>query len=268
MPPVRFLTVEAAAARTHRRDLRTRDPATRARDREAARAKALSKRKDADEEIDAFLRSDRAAELVVPVPADAPTALAERAASKTTALFRNPLVHDPADQDGWGWDEQALAETTILDATDEAERRKARFNLSARQKRKAARAKRKRRKDRRRRRRAREEIIASGGVWEGGAISDDSSADEWNEASEGSSSSEDSTEDESEEDMWVDEGPAAGTLYGKSLLDLAEQRAKTRKKQTRCVWGRARERCLDYSHGMSGNVCLTDLFDCSGQVLW
>lgn len=235
LPPVRFLTVEAAAARTNRRDLRTRDPEQRAKDRELARAKALAKRKDADEAVDAFLRSDNAAELVLPVPADAPPALGERAATATTALFRNPLVHDPADQDGWGWDAQALAETTILDATDEAERHKTRFKVSARQKRKMAKAKKLRRKERRRRRRAHEEIEASGGAWEGGVISDDSSPDELADASEGDSSDSSDLSEESEPDRWVDEGPAAGTLYGKSLLDLAQQRATTRKKQTRYV---------------------------------
>lgn len=235
LPPVRFLTVEAAAARTHLRDLRTRDPAERAKNRELARTRLLERHKDADENIDAFLRSDRAAEIVVPIPADAPPTLQERAATATTALFRNHLVHDPADQDGWGWDSQALAESTILDATDEAERRQARFKISARQKRKMEKAKRARRKERRRRRRARDEITEAGGVWEGGAISSDSSPDEWESAHDSDSDSSLLSE-ESEPERWVDEGPAAGTLYGKSLLDLAEQRGQTRKKQTRYVY--------------------------------
>ena len=59
-------------------------------------------RKKADLILDEFLQSTLA-ERPLPVPITAPDGIGRRAASGTTVLFRNQLVKNDEEREGWGF---------------------------------------------------------------------------------------------------------------------------------------------------------------------
>ncbi|KAL9936187.1 hypothetical protein V8E36_005029 [Tilletia maclaganii] len=183
-----------------------------------------------------FLTSDGAAR-IVRVPATAPAGIGRRAADKSTILFRNQLVQHEEERDGWGWD---AASTSFVDADGnpalEPVSKKTRAERRAEKK--ALKLKRRRKKLRRERRalraRADEEgkSYADFGVEAESPVEDlDLSSDSTLSESSGEEGSESEDYDSDDEKRWLDANRPAGKLFGKSLLDVAEeQRGKITKK--------------------------------------
>lgn len=171
-------------------------------------------------------------------PVAAPQGIGRRALMSSTALFRNQLMQRDEDREGWGWESTSapLVPSEGPTPADEGEQAK----LSKREKRKAektaskeakARLKRKRARAlrRRTRRRAQREgkTCAEVGVAEESPVEDLSLTED----SEGDLSASDGGEseyDSDDEPRWVDDAKPAGKLFGKSLMDVAEERRAQR----------------------------------------
>ncbi|KAK0537034.1 hypothetical protein OC834_000948 [Tilletia horrida] len=183
-----------------------------------------------------FLSSDNAAR-IVRVPASAPSGIGRRAADKSTILFRNHLVQHDEERDGWGWD----AASNIVDEhgqTIEPSSKKSRAERRAEKK--ALKVKRARKKARRRRRALRAQADEEGksyadvGVEPESPVEDlDLSSDTTASESEEEEESDSSDYDSDDEKRWVDENRPAGKLFGKSLLDVAEQKRENIHKKSR-----------------------------------
>ncbi|CEH15875.1 hypothetical protein CBOM_05089 [Ceraceosorus bombacis] len=172
------------------------------------------------------------------VPAAAPAGIGRRAAAPSTALFRNQLVQHEDERTGWGWEagtqtgevgnasssEDGNVPLADLKKLTRAAKRAARKTEKERRKRKKARA------ERRRKRRIAE---TSGTSYEALGVESDSPAEDL-DLSEDSEPEDDLAEDEEsasedslnseDEKRWVDDKKPAGKLFGKSLLDVADER--------------------------------------------
>ncbi|PWN40636.1 hypothetical protein IE81DRAFT_349054 [Ceraceosorus guamensis] len=172
------------------------------------------------------------------VPAAAPAGIGRRAAAPSTALFRNQLVQHDDERTGWGWEagtqtgevgnasssEDGNVPLADLKKLTRAAKRAARKTEKERRKRKKARA------ERRRKRRIAE---TSGTSYEALGVESDSPAEDL-DLSEDSEPEDDLAEDEEsasedsfnseDEKRWVDDKKPAGKLFGKSLIDVADER--------------------------------------------
>ncbi|KDN36599.1 hypothetical protein K437DRAFT_53226 [Tilletiaria anomala UBC 951] len=208
LPPVRFISVNAASTRAAKADSDTKPT------------------KKADVMLDAFLQSTLA-ERPIPVPATAPTGIGRRAASQSTVLFRNQLVQNEDEKEGWGWEPYTQTEFVHQEAQPTEE-----VQSTSRSKKGKSRSKRER-KDRRRRREEgrlrRNEVQPQGTAC--AAVEEDSEDDTESDGSSDTSSaiSRSSCATSGRRKPWVDDVRPAGKLYGKSLLDVAEARVVTRK---------------------------------------
>ncbi len=177
LPPMRLLPVHAAASEP----LMNPD------------AKVTKK---ADTLIRNFLQSTLA-ERALPVAPTAPAALGRRAASGTTALFRNQLVQKDDEREGWGWEESSRAAQAVdseVESTEISKAKKARRGLKQRV----------------------AEYQYASVKGEDGTQSSEYETD----SDTGASASTDSDNRE----RWIDDQKPAGTLYGRSLMDVAQQR--------------------------------------------
>ncbi|SNX83917.1 uncharacterized protein MEPE_02625 [Melanopsichium pennsylvanicum] len=183
----------------------------------------------------------------VQVPAAAPQGIGRRAAAPTTALFRNHLVQNDDEREGWGWEAGTrvndLFNPNVADSDDDdkplADLKK-KGRRSKRAAKRLAKEKRKRKAARRIRRAQREEAIKEGksfaevGVDE---LSPDEDLDLSSTSTEESVASETESEDwtsaDDDDKRWIDDNKPAGKLYGKSLLDIAAQRNTERKSKAR-----------------------------------
>ncbi|KAN0064297.1 hypothetical protein ACQY0O_002488 [Thecaphora frezii] len=186
------------------------------------------------------------------VPAAAPRGIGRRAAAPTTALFRNQLVQNEDEKEGWGWELGTRADETTLDraigtggASDSDEEvpladLKKRGRAAKRAAKKLAKAKRKRKQARRERRAKREQAAREGRPLEDFGVGELSPDEDLDLSSTTTASSEESEYesddfgwDSDDERRWIDESKPAGKLYGKSLLDIAEERNQQRKTKAR-----------------------------------
>ncbi|PWN48910.1 hypothetical protein IE53DRAFT_172402 [Violaceomyces palustris] len=174
---------------------------------------------------------------IVQIPAAAPSGIGRRAAQPTTALFRNQLVQHEEEKEGWGWEMGTDAERVFQTAGGESDSDDVPLASVKKQKRaakkaakKALKEKKARKKARRERRAKRAQAEREGKSYESMGVSE-LSPDEDLDLSEDTEESEESTESETDESIisedekrWIDDQKPAGKLFGKSLLDVAEER--------------------------------------------
>ena len=196
LPPVRFIPVQAAATASVATGEKTKD-------------------KKANVLMNDFLQSTLA-ERPVPVPITAPEGIGRRAANTTTALFRNQLVQNAEEREGWGWEGTSVP-PPAADADAKTEK-------LARQK--AGRGRGKKGSSRMAKHKSR--AGKSGGFTE---VATEEGADSNDEAASDGSDETSASSDEFEDvpEQWIDDRKPAGRLYGRSLLDIADERATTRK---------------------------------------
>ena len=196
-----------------------------------------------DHLVSEFLKS-QSARRVIQVPCIAPSGIGRRASMSTTALFRNQLVQHDDEKEGWGWEagsrigtELAVNDDEEEDISDRGEAEVAAGKRSKRERKsekKMLKEKRKRQEARRVRRRKRELARSKNvpfdqvGVEE---LSPDEDLDLSETSSDESASSVGASGSGSErkgnsidEERWLDENRPAGQLYGKSLLDVLDER--------------------------------------------
>ncbi|EST09294.2 hypothetical protein PSEUBRA_000883 [Kalmanozyma brasiliensis GHG001] len=183
----------------------------------------------------------------VQVPAAAPRGIGRRAAAPTTALFRNHLVQNEDEREGWGWEAGTRVDDVFhpdqVDDSDDDDKPLADIKKQSRSAKRAAKRlvkeKRKRKAARRVRRAKREEALKEGKSFKEAGV-DELSPDEDLDLSS-TSTEEEVTGSETDSDLWasdddkrwVDDSKPAGKLYGKSLLDLATERNQVRKSKAR-----------------------------------
>ncbi|CAO1630751.1 unnamed protein product [Parajaminaea phylloscopi] len=168
-------------------------------------------------------------------PAAAPEGIGRRAMMSSTALFRNQLVQHEEEREGWGWEVSTAARLDVVEEAGEEvpapTKRQLRKAQKAASKEAKARYKRKRARALRRRRRA--EAVRDGKKCTDYGVPEESPAEDLSltEDSEGdlTDSDEDGTDDgiswhSEDEKRWVDESKPAGKLFGKSLMDVAEEK--------------------------------------------
>lgn len=169
-------------------------------------------------------------------PTAAPEGIGRRANMGSTALFRNQLVQHEEEREGWGWE---LSSAPKVEDADAAETQV--VHLSKKQIRKAqkaaskeAKVRLKRKRARALRRRLRAEAQQQGKSCAELGVPDESPAEDLSltEDSEGDLTDSDAEDDDGlswhseDERRWVDESKPAGKLFGKSLMDVAEERKR------------------------------------------
>ncbi|KAK0548333.1 hypothetical protein OC846_004519 [Tilletia horrida] len=185
-----------------------------------------------------FLTSESAAR-VVHVPLTAPSGIGRRAADKSTILFRNHLVsHDEEQREGWGWDLASVQEDENLFEGGEnggPEGKKSWAELRAEKK--ALKLKRRRKKARRQRRALRALADEEGKTYDEVGVEAESPVEDLDHSSDSTGSGEEDTSDDDydsdDERRWVDANRPAGKLFGKSLLDMAEEKRENKQKKSR-----------------------------------
>ena len=185
------------------------------------------------------------------VPAAAPAGIGRRAAAPTTALFRNQLVQHDEEREGWGWEAGTRAEDAFkadessssdgeTPLADLQKKQKKQSRAAKRAEKRLAKLKRKRKAARRLRRAKREQAISEGRTFEELGVEELSPDEDLDLSSTTTGSeTEEETDDETETDdseaekRWIDDSKPAGKLFGKSLLDIADERNQTRVNKAR-----------------------------------
>lgn len=195
-----------------------------------------------DHLISDFLQS-QGAQRLIPVSASAPTGIGRRAAMNSTALFRNQLVQHEEEKEGWGWEAGSRIGTELAIVEDDKEEETLPHNQADASKKKLTRKEKKlfkkmqmekqERKQARRSRRKQRELAKMTNTPLQELKVEELSPDEDLDLSETSSDEESSDVSDSEvssvsqgEARWIDEERPAGRLYGKSLLDVVDERKK------------------------------------------
>ncbi|PWN18778.1 hypothetical protein BCV69DRAFT_62674 [Microstroma glucosiphilum] len=169
------------------------------------------------------------------VPILAPPGIGRRSNMASTALFRNGLVHNEEEKEGWGWElssaPRPLQRSEEVDS-DQLSSSEQGPPVKPKLTRKEAKARQKRKRARALRREKRAEADAAGQTYEEAGVPEDSPLED---ASLSEDSASDNTDFENrEEELFVDEqSKPAGKLFGKSLLDVAQERQEEKKAVTR-----------------------------------
>jgi hypothetical protein len=161
-------------------------------------------------------------------PISAPPGIGRRSNMASTALFRNGLVHNEEEKEGWGWELSSAPRPLQLseDAdSDHLSSSETVPQVKPQRTRKEAKARLKRKRARALRREKRAEADSAGQTYEEAGVPEDSPPED-------QSLSEDSDSDfaNSEKELFVDENSKpAGKLFGKSLLDVAQELQEEKK---------------------------------------
>ncbi|CAO1636879.1 unnamed protein product [Sympodiomycopsis kandeliae] len=167
-------------------------------------------------------------------PAAAPDGIGRRGNMPSTALFRNQLVQHEEEQEGWGWEKSTAP---ILDQSADEPEPVALSKKQIKQARKTAtkeakiRYKRKRARAIRRKKRAEAQKQGKSNIEFG--VADESPAEDLSltEDSVGYTDTEEEFDPDFDSDdgkRWVDDQKPAGKLFGKSLMDVAEEKQAQR----------------------------------------
>lgn len=165
----------------------------------------------------------------------APPGIGRRSNMASTALFRNGLVHNEEEKEGWGWERSSApqllqfseaGDSDQLSSSEEAPQAKPKPT------RKEAKARLKRKRARAIRREKRAEADAAGQSYEEAGVPEDSPIED--QSLSENSDSDIASDENREEGLFVDENSKpAGKLFGKSLLDVAQERQEEKKAATR-----------------------------------
>ncbi|UZJ56771.1 hypothetical protein CBS101457_006091 [Exobasidium rhododendri] len=196
-----------------------------------------------DQTVGNFLNSVNSQRLIQ-IPLVAPSGIGRRAAMNTTALFRNQLVQHEEEKEGWGWEASTPVGTELEEIVEEEDEpvvkavavgRLAEVISSRKEKKKLAKTRKDKlkRKEARRSRRKKRELAKSTAISSKElGVAEDSPEEDLllSETSEESGSDGDGDSDSNvswtsqEEVRWLDEKKPPGILYGKSLLDVMNER--------------------------------------------
>lgn len=168
-------------------------------------------------------------------PAAAPDGIGRRAKMPSTALFRNQLVQHEEEQEGWGWEKSTvptLDEEDEGDVTEPVKLSKKQLRQAKKTATKEAKARYKRKRARALRRKARARAQAEGKTNAHFGVPDESPAEDLSltEDSVGYTDTEDEDAgwDSDDNKRWVDNQKPVGKLFGKSLMDVADERQAQR----------------------------------------
>lgn len=169
-------------------------------------------------------------------PAAAPDGIGRRAKMPSTALFRNQLVQHEEEQEGWGWEKSTAP--VLHDSDDEAGAEPVKLSKKQMQRAKKtatkeAKIRYKRKRARAVRRKMRAQAQAQGKSNAELGVPDESPNEDLSltEDSVGYTSDEDWDSDDNK--RWVDDQKPVGKLFGKSLMDVAEERQAQRQANRR-----------------------------------
>lgn len=198
-----------------------------------------------------FLQSEESRR-TLKVPAAMPNGIGRRGASPTTALFRNQLVQHAEEREGWGWEPSSAVADAFKDSaaaseTDEvplarlAAEKEKKKKIGMRARRAAKKAKKARKKARRERREKRAQAERDGKSYKAVGVEelspdedlDLSSDTEDDTDSEGSDAESEISMNSDDVKRWLDTQRPAGKLFGKSLLDVVDEKKITRKTKAR-----------------------------------
>lgn len=166
-------------------------------------------------------------------PAVHPEGIGRRANMSSTALFRNQLVKHEEEREGWGWEISTAAklEETVGEQEAAVKLTKKQLRKAKKAASKEAKVRFKRKRARAIRRRKRAQAQQEGKFPNDYGVPDESPVEDLSLTEDSEGDLTDSSEDgdglswhSDDEKMWIDEAKPAGKLFGKSLMDVAEEK--------------------------------------------